>query len=193
MTADLHHRVGRHGPAADIAWDRFTAGPNLSMYQRLHEFAAAAGDWPERRQAALELLRAQPTVGAARPGPFWVEPPGHSILVEALLWEGDTDAAWDAAQHGGCTRRRWLEVARARARQHPADAIPVLEREILHAIEGAKRSAYRAAAELAKELRGYAERADQTVEFAAWVRKVRTDNTRRRALQNEFDLARLPR
>jgi hypothetical protein len=193
LTADLHHRVGRHGPAADIAWDRFTAGPNLGMYQRLHEFAAAAGDWPERRQAALELLRAQPTVGAARPGPFWAEPPGHSTLVEALLWEGDTDAAWDAAQHGGCTRRRWLEVARARARQHPADAIPVLEREILHAIEGAKRSAYRAAAELAKELRGYAERAGQTVEFAAWVRKVRTDNIRRRALQNEFDLARLPR
>jgi hypothetical protein len=84
-------------------------------------------------------------------------------------------------------------VARARARQHPADAIPVLEQEILYTIEGAKRSAYRAAAELAKELRGYAERADQTVEFAAWVRKVRTDNTRRRALQNEFDLALLPR
>ena len=46
----------------------------------------------------------------------------------------------------------------------------------MHTIEGAKRSAYRAAAELAKELHGYAERADQTVEFAAWVRKVRTDN-----------------
>ncbi len=84
-------------------------------------------------------------------------------------------------------------MARARARQHPADAIPVLEQEILRAIEGAKRSAYRAAAELAKELRGYAERAGQTVEFAAWIGKVRTDNSRRRALQNEFDLARLPR
>jgi hypothetical protein len=45
-------------------------------------------------------------------------------------------------------------VARARARQHPADAIPVLEQETLRAIEGAKRSAYRAAAEPAKELRG---------------------------------------
>ena len=68
LMADLYHRACRHGPAADIAWDRFTAGPSLSMYQRLHEFAAAAGDWPERRQAALELLRAQPTVGAGRPG-----------------------------------------------------------------------------------------------------------------------------
>jgi hypothetical protein len=193
LTADLHHGAGRHGQAADIAWQSFTADPSLSAYERLHEFAAAAGDWPERRQAALELLRAQPIASSARPGPSWAQPPGHSTLVEVLLWEGDAGAAWQAAQHGGCTRRHWLDVARARAEEHPADAIPVVQREILSTIDGAKRPAYHAAAELAKELRGYAERADQTVEFAAWVRKVRTDNTRRRALQNEFDLARLPR
>ena len=63
----------------------------------------------------------------------------------------------------------------------------------MHTIEGAKRSAYRAAAELAKELRGYADRADQTAEFAAWIGNFRTDNARRTALRNEFDLARLPR
>jgi len=193
MAADLHHRAGRHGQAADIAWQRFTTGPSLGAYQRLHEFAAAAGDWPERRKAALELLRAQPIAGAARPGPSWAQPPGDSILVEVLMWEGDIDAAWQAAQHGGCTRRHWLEVARARAGQHPADAIPVLEQETLRAIEGAKRSAYHAAAELAKELRGYAERADRSAEFTAWIRTIRTDNARRRALQNEFDLAHLPR
>ncbi len=39
----------RHGQAADIAWHGFTADPSLSTYERLHEFAAAAGDWPERR------------------------------------------------------------------------------------------------------------------------------------------------
>ena len=63
----------------------------------------------------------------------------------------------------------------------------------MRAIDGANRSAYRAAAKLVKELRGYGERADKSVEFAAWVRKVRTDNSRRRALKNEFDLAHLPR
>ena len=192
LTADLHHRVGRHGQAADIAWQRFTAGPRLGVYQRLHEFAAAAGDWPERRQAAQELLRAQPTVGAARPGPFWAEPPGHSILVEVLLWEGDTDAAWDAAQHGGCTRRHWLEVARARADSTLLTPSPSLSGDLARH-RGCQALRVPGAAELAKELRGYAERADQTAEFAAWVRKVRTDNARRRALQNEFDLARLPR
>ncbi len=193
MAADLHHRAGRHQPAADIAWQRFTADPSLGRYQRLHEFAAAAGDWPQRRQAALELLRAQPIADAARPGPSWAEPPGHSILVEVLMWEGDIDAAWQAARHGGCTRRLWLDVARARAGQHPADAISVLQQEILRAIKGAKRPAYHVAAELGQELRGYAERADVAAEFTMWIRKVRADNTRRHALQNEFDLARLPR
>jgi hypothetical protein len=50
-----------------------------------------------------------------------------------------------------------------------------------------------AAAKLAKELRGYAERAGESAEFAAWMRTVCTDNIRRRALQNEFDRAHLPR
>ena len=65
--------------------------------------------------------------------------------------------------------------------------------EILNAIGGAKRSAYHAAAELGRELRDYAERADQSVEFTAWIRTVCSGNARRRALQDEFDLARLPR
>ncbi|MGO9503814.1 MAG: hypothetical protein ACLPUO_20100 [Streptosporangiaceae bacterium] len=63
----------------------------------------------------------------------------------------------------------------------------------MRAIEGANRSAYHAGAALAKELCGYAERADRSAEFTAWIRTVRTGNTRRRALQNEFDIARLPR
>ena len=193
MAADLHHRAGRHGQAADIARQRFTADPSLGAYQRLHEFAAAAGDWPERREAALELLRAQPIAGAARPGPSWTQPPGHSILVEVLMWEGDMTppgtlpSTADAPAGAGL---KWPAPARDSTLLTPS---PSLSRRSCDAIEGVKRSAYRAAAELAKELRGYAERADQTVEFAAWVRKVRTDNTRRRALQNEFDLARLPR
>ena len=192
LAADLHLRAGRPGTATEIAWRRFTDHPGLAMYRRLHEFAVVAGEWPRRRAAALDRLRAQPTADAPRPKPSWGEPPGHSTLVEVLLEEGDVDAAWDAAQHGGCTRGHWLDLARARAERHPADAIPVLQEEILYTVEGGKRSAYQCAAKLATELRGYAERAHRADEFATWIRRIRTDNARRRALQDEFDVARLP-
>ena len=109
------------------------------------------------------------------------------------MWEGDIEAAWQAAQHGGCTRPHWLTLARARGQTHPADAMPVLRREVLAAIEGGKRPAYHAAAVLAKELRGYAKRAGRLDGFEEWIRQVRTDNARRRALQDEFNNAGLPR
>jgi 2-polyprenyl-6-methoxyphenol hydroxylase-like FAD-dependent oxidoreductase len=75
----------------------------------------------------------------------------------------------------------------------PADAIPVFQREILRTLAGGKRAAYRDGAELAKELRDYAERADQSEEFSTWIRTVRKDNSRRSALQDDFNAARLPR
>ncbi|MBI1758932.1 MAG: hypothetical protein HYR62_06870 [Actinobacteria bacterium] len=54
----------------------------------------------------------------------WGPSQGHSTLVEILLWEEDVDGAWQAAQHGGCTDHPWLQLARARAEHHPADAVP---------------------------------------------------------------------
>jgi hypothetical protein len=193
LAADLHARAGRPGPAAEIAWQQFTDRPSLGIYQRLHGFATTAGTWTERREAALAVLRAQPTFDAPRSRSSWGEPPGHSTLVEVLMWEGDIEAAWQAAQHGGCTRPHWLKLARARGETHPADAMPVLRREVLAAIAGGKRPAYHAAAVLAKELRGYAKRAGRLDGFEEWIRQVRTDNARRPALQDEFNNAGLPR
>jgi hypothetical protein len=193
LAADLHAQAGRPQAATDIAWQRFIDRPSLDGYQRLHGFATAAGVWAERREKALTLLRAQPTATTPPARGGWGEPPGHSTLVEALMWEGDIDAAWQAAQHGGCSRPLWLDLARSRAEQHPADAMPILRREVLTAIDGGKRPAYHTAAKLAKELRGYATRAGRLDEFDEWIRQVRAANARRRALQEEFNNAGLPR
>lgn len=193
FAADLHHRNGRHGQATEIAWEQFRARPELAGYQRLHEFASAAGEWAERRTAAVGLLRAQPVAGEAAPvSPLW-EPWGHSTLVEVLMWEDDIEAAWEAADRGGCTRYLWLALARRRAAEKPGDAIPVLQRAILAAVGRAQRAGYREGAELAKELRGYAERAEKSEEFTTWILTVRKNNVRRPALQDEFNRAGLPR
>lgn len=193
FAADLHHRNGRHGQATEIAWEQFRARPELAGYQRLHDFASAAGEWAERRSGAVELLQAQPAAGEAAPvSPLW-EPRGHSTLVEVLMWEDDIEAAWEAAHHGGCTRYLWLALARRRAAEKPGDAIPVLQREILAAVGRVQRAGYREGAELAKELRGYAERAGKSEEFTTWILTVRKNNVRRPALQDEFNRAGLPR
>jgi hypothetical protein len=51
------------------------------------------------------------------------------------MWEDDIEAAWKAAHHGGCTRYLWLALAGRRASEKPADAIPVLQREILATVQ----------------------------------------------------------
>jgi uncharacterized Zn finger protein len=195
--ADLHHQQGRHELAARIGWQRFAANPGLGTYRRLHTFAAANGDWPTRRDAALTLLRNQPTAPAPEGGTHglstWAQPRGHSTLVEVLTDEGDIDAAWEAAHHGGCTRAHWLDLARARASDHPADAIPVIKREILDTLASGNRKAYQSAARLAKELLSHAHRADQDTRIAAWIKELRTTNARRPALQDEFDRTGLPK
>jgi hypothetical protein len=195
LAADLHARAGRPEAATELAWQQFAERPSLGAYQRLHAFATAAGTWDQCRQQALEVLRAQPKAGAPRADVArraWAEPAGHSVLVEVLMWENDVDGAWQAAQAGGCTRPHWLTVARARAKTHPADAMPVLRREVLAAIEGANRGAYQVGAGLAKELRGYAKRAGRLDGCDEWIRQVRVDNKRRHALQDEFTRAGLP-
>ena len=115
-----------------------------------------------------------------------------SDVVSVLLWEGETDAAWDAAGEGGCRPDLWLTVARERAEDHPADALPVLVREAERSLEGGNRSAYRQAATLLLEARRLAERSDGLEEFDDHVRRLRERNRRRPALQDEFTRARLP-
>jgi len=110
-----------------------------------------------------------------------------------LLWEGDVDAAWRAAQQGGCAGGLWLSLARRRAEQHPADAVPVLRRHVDAAIATAKRDGYERAAGLLAELGTYHDRLGTSAEFADYVRAVRKANSRRRNLLAAFDAAGLSR
>lgn len=193
LAADLHHRNSRHGQAAELAWQVFRTYPELLRYQRLYGFASAAGEWTDWRNAAVQLLLAQPVAGEPDPKKMGWQPRGHSTLVEVLMWEGDIQAAWEAAHHGGCDRHLWLALARSRGEGRPADAIPVLQREILCILARGQRDAYREGAALATELRGYAERAGKSEDFTTWILAVRKDNVRRPALQDEYSRAGLAR
>ena len=193
LAIGLYATLGRDRDALELAWHDFEADPSLGRYQRLHELAQADESWPGWRDRALTVLRAQPRLGKGQPpiGPY--RPSGHSTLVHVLLWEDDVDAAWRAAQDGGCAEGLWLSLARRRAERHPADAVPVLRRHVDAAIASANREGYARAAGLLAELGTYHDRLGTSAEFAGEVRAVRKANSRRRNLLAALDAAGLPR
>ncbi|WP_248963892.1 SWIM zinc finger family protein [Sphaerisporangium perillae] len=190
LGADCLLRLGRREEAARHLWANFEDSPSLADYQALH--AAAGEDFPVWRERALTLLRAQPAAVERHMGVRYVQSAGRSVLVEVLLWEGDVDHAWQAAQQGGCHQDLWLRVARARAATHPADALPVLRRAAERLIEQKNRSSYQQAAELLAESEALSMRCGQSEGFQAYMVGLRAANKPKRALREELDRARLP-
>lgn len=64
-----------------------------------------------------------------------------------LLSEGEIDAAWDSANTVGCDERWWMTLAQARQRDHPADAIPIYQRDVVGSIAKKDKRGYKRAVE----------------------------------------------
>ncbi|WP_275293937.1 DUF6880 family protein [Amycolatopsis sp. La24] len=189
LAADCHLRAGRRSEAAELRWANFADRPSLDSYLALRD--AAGTGFPAWRERAVELLRSHPAASArfaARPR---LGPAGHSLLVEVLLWEGDTDAAWRAASDGGCRDEVWLRLARERGATHPDDAIPILLAAADQAIQHKNRDAYRTAARLLTEARQLS-RGGRAAAFQSHLVALRTTHRTKRALREELDRAGLP-
>jgi tetratricopeptide (TPR) repeat protein len=199
LAVTLYAGQGRTGEAAELAWRDFVETPSVEAYQRLREQATADGSWPGWRERALAELRSKPRAAQPSPrrsapaGTYGWAPVGHSVLVGALLSDGDVEAAWRAARDGGCAEELWLQLARRRASTHPADAVEVLRRQAETAVASMRRDGYEQAAQLLVEAGIAYERMGQAAEFADYVRRLRADHRRKRNLVAALDAARLPR
>lgn len=60
---------------------------------------------------------------------------GNSDLVQNCLAAGNLEAAWQAAQAGGCSDALWLRLTSMRARQYPAESLIVYQRLIRRACD----------------------------------------------------------
>ena len=181
LAAEIHREAGRVDAAGQLLWENFTDRPGDLTYRALK--VGTRDDFARWREQAITVLQA----------------PEHDVrgrdwtaLVSALLGEGDVDRAWEAALEGGCRGDLWLRLARERAREHPAEALPVLLQEANRAIEAKQRRAYREAAVLLVEARKLAERSDGVEAFHARVQALREQHRNRPALQDELTRARLP-
>lgn len=178
-----YRRRGRSAEALEHSAQAFSARPTLESYRELATDAEALSAWEERRRWALSLLgRPEPDPPGTMRHPS-LQGRGCSELVRVLIWEGDADAAWQAANEGGCTRDLWLKLADLRRAEHPEDAIDVYRRHVETVIAGKDKRAYAEAVRLIDEaMRALYVESGHPEDFGAYVEEVRTAHKPKRNL-----------
>jgi uncharacterized Zn finger protein len=178
-----YRRRGRSAEALEHSLQAFSARPALESYRELATDAKALGQWDERRPSALSLLRhpeSDPPETMRHPS---LRGRGWSELVRVLLWEGDPDAAWEAAGEGGCSRDLWLKLADLRRAKHPEDTLGVYRRHVEDVIAGKDKRAYAEAVRLIDEtMRALYDESGRPEDFDAYVEEVRTSHRAKRNL-----------
>ena len=171
--AGRYERSGRFSDAVAVRRDRLRGSPTLGAYQKLRATARDAGCWESERAAALERLDAAP-------------PTPVDALVEALIDDGDLDAAWRAAP-GRAGEQQWLALADLVRGERPGDALEVYRRavEALTGVTGDR--SYREMASLLLRARGCHEQLGTGAEFTAYLTALRADQRRKRNLMRILD------
>jgi uncharacterized Zn finger protein len=179
--AGRYAAAGRDDDVLTLRRDRFRAERTLTAYQALREAATARGLWPGERAEALGLLGRDVRRSGHAPGTW-----GGPVLVDALLDDGDLDAAWDAAKDAA-SEPQWLRLADASITARPADALAVY----LRAIAGLKAMTgdpvYHRIAGLLLSARACHEAMGTAEKFRGYLAALRTDQRRKRNLLKILD------
>ncbi|MGW7526748.1 SWIM zinc finger family protein [Streptomyces sp. NPDC054783] len=177
---DRYTRANRLRDAVALRRVQFAARRSLATYQQLRTAAQAAGCWQAEREQALVLLRAD---AGQRQQPWY----GGPVLVDALLDDGDVDAAWRAAAETHAHDRQWLALAgRARAAR-PADALGVYLRLAGPLMKQTGNAVYEQLTGLLLSMRDCHRRLGTEDEFTAYLAVLRAGQKRKRNLMRLLD------
>ncbi|GAB2865934.1 SWIM zinc finger family protein [Actinoallomurus bryophytorum] len=176
--AGRYERDGRLADAVAVRRDRFHASPSLGGYRTLRDAARTAGCWDAERLAALDLLRERPSGRT----PFGE----GSLLVDALVDDGDVEAAWRAAE-GRASDRQWLALADLVRDDRPADALEAYRRAVEPLTRLTGDGNYREIARLLLLARDCHRRLGTEQQFEADLATLRTDQRRKRKLMKTLD------
>lgn len=175
--AEEYHRRKRHEEALALIRAQFTEWDSyLQNYQQLKQHADRSETWPQWRERALAYVRQRLTKIEKNPAANswgWRSQPGYSELVRIFLWEKDAEAAWRAAQAGGCTNELWLELAAAREKDQPEEALPIYQRQIEPLVNQKDNQAYAQAARYVGKVRELLRRLGRAAEFDAYLADLR--------------------
>lgn len=184
--ADRYAADGRAGDVLRLRRSQFEANRTLARYRALRRAATGCGRWDEERAKALARLEKDAAVGGF--ASWSVIGP---VLVDALLDDGDLDAAWTAVTSGAAkytvSDAQRLRLADGVAAVRPADALPVY----LAAIEPLRKmtgdQAYQRMARLLLSVRGCHERLGTVADFGRYLTALRADQKRKRNLIGILD------
>ncbi|MEV5771531.1 hypothetical protein AB0L49_09795 [Streptomyces antimycoticus] len=177
---DRYAQADRLPDAVGLRRDHFGARRTLLAYQQLRAAARAADCWPAEREGALALLRAD------------AEQQQHSryggpILIDALLDDKDTDAAWQAATETGAHDQQWLTLADLARAARPADALGVYRRLAEALTKQTGNAIYEQLTSLLLSIRDCHRRLGTQDEFTTYLTALRADQKRKRNLMRLLD------
>ena len=190
--AEEYHRRKRHIEAMAMIWACFHESPRLEMYQNLKAHADRIGKWPEWREKALAHIRAlyeKAQKTPAKTGWSRVEHSQRSILVQIFLWEGHVEDAWREAKEGGCSDNLWMELAKKREEEHPADSLDVYQKQVDQVLAGKNNDAYRDAVKLLRHIKELMVRIGRGGDFPAYLESVRAAHKPKRNFMKMLDKA----
>lgn len=176
IAADVIAERGDDLAVLDLRREQHHQMPSSATYARLKSAADPIGGWPNEREAARAVLGTRDCGG----------------LVDALLADGDIDAAWAAAADADTEAigdQRWARLAEAREPAEPATALGVYLRLIDSTLQTADRRAYRSAAKQLKRAQKAAAAAGLSEEFDEHLAALREQHRRRPSLIEILDKA----
>ena len=179
--ASRYAAAGRADDVLSLRRDRFRDERTLTSYQALRGAAKDSGVWPAERAEALALLGQDVHRSPARVSWGW-----GPVLVDALLDDGDLDAAWEAAKDAA-SDAQWLRLADASTATRPIDALAVYMRAIapLKSMTGDR--VYHRMATLLLSARACHETLGTTDKFTRYMTVLRFDQKRKRNLIKILD------
>ncbi|MFI6033131.1 SWIM zinc finger domain-containing protein [Streptomyces sp. NPDC051315] len=172
-------KMGRAADAVTVRRDRFRVERSLAAYRQLRSAAQAADCWESERAAALAVL----SEGARRErgGRY-----GGPVLIDALLDDGDLDAAWrEAADRAD--DRQWERLADLSREIRPAEALGVYLRLVERSKEPTGDRAYEHLAGLLLAARDCHRALGTEGAFTVYLDGLRTELRRRRKLMSILD------
>ncbi len=169
-----YEAAGRHDDILELRRSVFQTERSLASYRALRQAATASGTWPVERPKALAELGQDAKI---RPAWSWNSP----VLIDALLDDGDLDAAWTAAD-SVATQDQRIRLADSSVAARPADALAVYLNAITPLTKQTGDNVYHQMAKLLLSVRACHEVLGTPEKFRQYLTVLRMSQKRKRNL-----------